>query len=259
MVLERNRAVWGTTPCGDRYANGLPRGSREYFEAVAVKRYKGHPFILETMDKFDFCGKSVLEIGCGAGYDLVQLCKRGVIASAIDATPLSIELAQKNLQYHGYQGELRICSAENLPFNNDTFDYIYSCGVLHSIPNIEGCLSEINRILKPKGKAIIILYNTNSLYYWITLQLQRILQCKPMDYILSKIEVSDSTELAYVTTYTSKELRQLLNNAGLKVDNIWIRKLVKEDLPFNPLLPQKVLDWIGKKLGWYLVSVSEKS
>jgi hypothetical protein len=75
------------------------------------------------------------------------------------------------------------------------------------------------------------------------------------------IEYTASTELPLVNVYTGTELIKLFKNVGFIVESLWVRKLVKEDLPAIPLfeklwrfIPQPWLDFVGKALGWYLIA-----
>ena len=57
--------------------------------------------------------------------------------------------------------------AERLPFEDASFDRVSSNGVLHHTPDMLGSLREIRRVLRPGGRATIIVYNRNSLHYWL--------------------------------------------------------------------------------------------
>jgi ubiquinone/menaquinone biosynthesis C-methylase UbiE len=55
--------------------------------------------------------------------------------------------------------------AENLPFEDGTFDIVYSFGVLHHTENTEQAISELHRVLKPGGQAAVMLYSKSSYFY----------------------------------------------------------------------------------------------
>ena len=81
---------------------------------------------------------------------------------------------------------------------------------------------------------------------------------------LSRIEYTTSTALPLVNVYTRKAIRELLKNTGFTVDDIWVRKLVREDLPgnffswFYKMIPQLLLDRIGRMFGWYIIAKATK-
>jgi len=86
--------------------------------------------------------------------------------TGIDITPKSIELTKKNLEVHKYRSNLLVADAENLPFESNSFDVVYSFGILHHTLNTQKAIDEIYRTLKPNGKAVIALYHKNSLSFW---------------------------------------------------------------------------------------------
>jgi ubiquinone/menaquinone biosynthesis C-methylase UbiE len=112
--------------------------------------------------KFEkYKGLKILEVGCGIGTDLTNFAKSND-AVGIDISKESLKLAKENFKLHDLKGKFIHASATKLPFKDKAFDLIYSCGVLHHIPNIINAVSEIHRVLKPKGKIIILLYNLKS-------------------------------------------------------------------------------------------------
>ena len=111
----------------------------------------GNPFTLGPIKK----GDAVLDIGCGAGFDLYVACqmvgKEGRV-SGIDLTPEMVEKAQRNLEDAACQADIRAASSEAIPFETDTFDVVISNGVLNLSPLKEQTFSEIYRVLKPGGR-----------------------------------------------------------------------------------------------------------
>ena len=112
-------------------------------------------------------GKSVLEIGCGLGAHTEMLCKAGANLTSIDLAPQSIVTTKKRLDLKNLRAEVFEADAENLPFEDEEFDLIWSWGVIHHSPNTEKCAKEIQRVLKTGGELRIMLYHTNSMYNWI--------------------------------------------------------------------------------------------
>jgi ubiquinone/menaquinone biosynthesis C-methylase UbiE len=97
------------------------------------------------------------------GNDTIQFARRGMQVSGVDLTDAAIELIQKRFALYGLSGDFRVADAEKLPFADATFDAVYSFGVLHHTPDTAGSIEEVRRVLKPGGKAYIMLYNTRSL------------------------------------------------------------------------------------------------
>ena len=161
--------------------------------------------------------------------------------------------------------------AENLQFKDESFDIVFSIGVLHHTPDIGKGFGESYRVLKHGGEAWIIVYHRNSIFYWITLFLvEHVLKFgflkRKFSERLSMIEYTTSKELPIVNVYSRSVLKRMLKDAGFAVQSLWVRKLVKEDLPALPLLgrlgrfiPQRWLDFLGKAFGWYLIARAKKN
>ena len=94
--------------------------------------------------------------------------------SGVDLTAESVErvrtrLTLRELPYE----ELRQGSVLDLPFADDTFDMVFSHGVLHHVPDIKQAQSEIHRVLRPGGELVIMLYARWSLNYLVSIALIR--------------------------------------------------------------------------------------
>jgi len=101
-------------------------------------------------------GETVLDIGCGAGMDLLLLAKRvGPTGEAIgvDMTDLMVERARQSAQARGLsQVEVRTGDATALPVADASIDVVSSNGVLNLVPEKARAFGEILRVLKPGGR-----------------------------------------------------------------------------------------------------------
>jgi len=101
-------------------------------------------------------GETVLDIGCGAGMDLLLAAKRtGATGHAIgvDMTAAMVERAQKYVEATGLRlVEVRPCDATALPIADTSIDVVSSNGVLNLVPEKDGGFGEIFRVLKPGGR-----------------------------------------------------------------------------------------------------------
>jgi SAM-dependent methyltransferase len=73
----------------------------------------------------------------------------------------------------GLPGTFQIADAENLDFADASFDRVYSHGVLHHTPDTARAISEIHRVLKPGGQAMVMLYHRGSYNYRIGIRVLR--------------------------------------------------------------------------------------
>ena len=155
---EEVRDFWNADPCGTRYLEG-----KEDLEAHARARYALEPFIFEFANFQSARGLRVLEIGVGMGADYLEWLKAGAKATGVDLSAASIERARHRCQQAGYQPDLRVGDAEQLPFPDNSFDVVYSYGVMHHSPNTRQCVREAFRVLKPGGQARIMVYHHPSM------------------------------------------------------------------------------------------------
>ena len=115
---------------------------------------------LPRLVPFDgYRGKHVLDVGCGAGTDLVRFARGGAVVTGVDIAPSAIELATENFAQQGLAADLREADGEHLPFPDETFDLVYAHGVVQYTSNARALVDECRRVLKPGGEAIVQVYN----------------------------------------------------------------------------------------------------
>jgi SAM-dependent methyltransferase len=171
-LKERVRAFWQAHPCGTKFSDA-EIGSREFFERVEAHRYTKEWHIPDAADFAGAKGLRVLEIGCGLGTDGAQFARAGADYTGVDLTEAAIELARKKFELFGLRGKFKVADAENLDFAADSFDIVYSHGVLHHTPDTAGAVREIHRVLKPGGRAVVMLYHRGSYNYRVGIRVLR--------------------------------------------------------------------------------------
>ncbi len=161
-LKEVVQKFWDKNACGEIYAEG---GSlRDQLERQARTRYELEPYILDFAGFGDGRGKDVLEIGVGMGADHWQWAKSQPRSlTGIDLTPRAINFTRERLGLYGLTSDLRVADAESLPFEDNSFDLVYSWGVLHHSPDTSRAIGEVLRVLKPGGEARIMIYHTYSM------------------------------------------------------------------------------------------------
>ena len=107
-------------------------------------------YIIKTMGKDNFKDKKILDVGCGCGEASVYFAKQGACVTASDISSGMVDLAVKVAEYHNVKIDSVVCSAEELPFEDNSFDIVYAANVLHHV-DIKKALSEIKRVLKKDG------------------------------------------------------------------------------------------------------------
>jgi SAM-dependent methyltransferase len=171
-LKDRVRAFWQAHPCGTKFSDA-ELGTPEFFERVAAHRYTKEWHIPEAADFCGARGLRVLEIGCGMGTDGARFAQAGAHYTGIDLTQAAIDIARKRFELSGLEGEFRVADAENLDFSDDSFDRVYSHGVLHHTPDTPRAVAEIHRVLKPGGQAVVMLYHRGSYNYRIGIRVLR--------------------------------------------------------------------------------------
>jgi SAM-dependent methyltransferase len=155
------REFWNERSCGEVYAVGAV--PREQLENQARARYSLEPWIPSFADYPAAAGKDVLEIGVGMGADHFEWAKAKPRSLAgIDLTERAIRFTADRLDLYGLHSDLRLADAENLPFPEESFDIVYSYGVLHHSPDTALAIQEVYRVLKPGGIAKIMIYHAHS-------------------------------------------------------------------------------------------------
>ena len=172
QLKERVRAFWQAHPCGTKFADAEP-GSQKFYELVEQHRYAKEWHIPEAANFAGTKGLKVLEIGCGLGTDGAQFAKAGADYTGIDLTDAAVDLARRRFAVTNLPGKFKTADAENLDFENESFDLVYSHGVLHHTPDTARAVKEIHRVLRPGGRAVVMLYHRDSYNYRVNISLLR--------------------------------------------------------------------------------------
>ena len=90
-------------------------------------------YIISRIGKHNFKGKRILDVGCGCGEASVYFAKNGAVVTASDISQGMLDLALKVSAHHKIHIESKLCSAEELPFEDSSFDIVYAANVLHHV------------------------------------------------------------------------------------------------------------------------------
>lgn len=197
---------WNEGSCGeDLYLKGF---SKDDYAYQAKRRYELEPqLVFGEFQKYN--GKKTLEIGVGLGADHQQLAEAGAILSGIDLTERAVGHTKRRFELFGLNSNLQVADAENLPFEDASFDAVYTWGVIHHSPNTQKAVDEIYRILKPGGFAKIMIYSKYSIIgymLWIRYALLTLKPWRSLSYIYYHYLESPGTK-----AYSYKEAQILLS------------------------------------------------
>jgi len=251
---------WNNDPCGGLAADDLPMGSRAFYQRIDQNRYQEYaPWMKSVMEYDKFAGQRLLEVGFGMGTDLFQFASHGAIVSGIDLTPRHYEIASQRFKLYGIPADLRLGDAEEMPYEDESFDAVYTFGVIHHSPNTEKIVDEIYRILKPGGRAIITVYHKWSAFYLIQTLFANYFVSgaflrESLGKVVSRIEHRENSDAQpLVKVYSRRSLGRMLRQfSSVKFE---IRHLRAGEFSyFRRLIPLSLIPRLETRLGWFLVA-----
>lgn len=134
-------------------------GSREFFADLDQYHFEKLHHLPRLIDFDGYRGKKILDVGCGAGTDLVRFAKGGALVSGVDLAASAVSLARQNVAQQGLAADLREADGEHLPFDDNTFDLVFAHGVVQYTAHDQALVDECHRVLKPGGTAVFQVYN----------------------------------------------------------------------------------------------------
>jgi SAM-dependent methyltransferase len=230
--VESTREFWSHAQPGFRFTRYEP-GTPEFYRDVERHRYELEPHIPEIARFDEWRGCHVLEVGCGVGTDASRFARAGARYAGVDQTSQAIELARRRFALDGLEGTFVEADATALPFPDESFDLVYSHGVLHHIPNTERAVNEIHRVLRDGGTALVMVYHRDSLNYRFNiLVIRRLLAASLIipgaEAILRRLAPADGDLLAAHSELLHRHGVRYLTESALFLSN-------NTDGPGNPL------------------------
>jgi SAM-dependent methyltransferase len=163
---------WNRNTLGLQYVSdlSLEPGSPEFFAHIRpwMNPYK-FPWIMQRIERESALlrGEHLLEIGCGMGFDSLEFLKRGVRVTATDLTPNAVRMTERHFELEGVKAEsVHTENALWLSFPDETFDAVWSNGVLHATGDTRLAIAEARRVLKTGGRAIISHFYRKPSWMW---------------------------------------------------------------------------------------------
>lgn len=202
---EQVHDFWNAAACGEKLY--LPQVTQQGYLAQSQQRYALEPFIVDFAQFDLYRNKKVLEIGVGLGADHQRFAEAGAVLHGIDLTEHAIQHTQQRFALFNLSSKLQTGDAENLHYENDCFDMVYSWGVLHHSPDTTKTIEEVYRVLKKNGEAKIMIYHQYSFVGYMLWLRYALFKLKPFT-SLKKI-YSQYLESPGTKAYSKREAYQL--------------------------------------------------
>lgn len=254
---------WDNNPCGGQWTTYL-----EYYEWLQHTE----PYIFKILDKYDWDGKVVADIGCGQGPFTNYIAERGAKVIGLDISFNSILMARQGTrELNNSSTNFTKGDAENLALPSDYFDVVVSVGVLHHTPDTQRSIDEVYRILKPNGLAIVMLYRRNNPKWWMTKALRSFGKSSLADKLRKNLDTNNTQGTALLElfgvpvlkAYSNEETMLMFKKFGDRSINNYQPGFKRMIDIFNFLHPlHNFLNWFDKSVqqpwGFYQVITAYK-
>lgn len=206
-------------------------------------------------------GLTVLDFGCGPGYDLVGFAteSRPARLIGVDVSSSSLAEAKARLALHGAGPELHHHDVTKapLPIAAATVDLVHSSGVLHHMPSMEPALVELRRVLKPGGRAQFMVYHADSIWLHLYVAYERqILQGLDagLDLPAAFQKSTDGPDCPISRCYTQQSFTDLVTRNGFAFEGFgvaisaWEMSLLHKRFAaiMDPALPEVSRDFLAR-------------
>lgn len=205
-------------------------------------------------------GKKVLEIGCGAGSHSALISKYASELVSIDITNKAVETTNKRFEIFGIENARAMqVDAENMPFDDESFDFVWSWGVIHHSANTDIIVDQIHRVLKDGGKTTLIVYHKNSTRYYLHGLYQGIFKLKFLKYrslYAVNMTFTDGFIARHYTRKSGKALFKKFSNIKTSVTDSGVLTVIIGWGCLTRLLPtilKPINKWINNRFGWFLI------
>jgi len=249
VLIEEVKRFWNDRPCNVRHSS-KEIGTKEYFNEVERKKFFVEPHILKFTQFLQWKNKKVLEVGCGLGTVGINFALNGADYTGVELSSESLELAKKRFEVYNKYGKFYLGNAEELSFfvPVETYDLIYSFGVIHHSPHPEKIVSQIKKYMNENSVLKIMLYAKDSWKNYM------------IDAGLDQPEAQYGCPIA--NTYTKQDVVELLNGyevLSIEQDHIFPYqiepykkgKYIKQ--PWFDTMPTGMFETLEKNLGWHLL------
>ncbi len=134
-------------------------GTAGFFADLDQYHFEKLHHLLRLVDFTAWRGRDVLDIGCGAGVEVVRFARGGAQVWGVDLSDQAVRLTAQNIRQQGVGAGLAVADGERLPFTDASFDFVYAHGVVQYASDDRAIVAECRRVLRPGGTALFQVYN----------------------------------------------------------------------------------------------------
>lgn len=165
---QANAEFWDEL-CGNTFAQalGITDHSLESLKRFDQAYLEFYPYLLDRVGLDQLAGKTVLEVGLGYGTLSQQLASVVGDYTGLDVAAGPVNMVNHRLRMQDLQGRAIQGSILNAPLPSDSLDALVAIGCFHHTGDVQRCVDETYRLLKPGGLAKIMVYNRFSYRQWL--------------------------------------------------------------------------------------------
>lgn len=265
VTINDVRDFWNQRPCNLRHSPE-PVGTRAYFEQVRDRKYRVEPHIRAFAEFDRWNGKRVLEIGCGIGTDTISFAQAGAHVTAVDLSEASLDLTRQRAEVFGLNDRVTTlqANAEQLDqvLEPQTFDLIYSFGVIHHTPDPDAALTAIRKYAGPETALKLMVYYR---YAWKVMAIvlsEGYGQFWKLDELVAhSSEAQSGCPVTY--TYTRNSASDWLRRCGFQTTRMAVDHIFPYAIPqykqyqyvkswYFRMMPQPLFRALESTMGWHL-------
>lgn len=264
-LLGRVQEFWNSRPCNIRHSP-QPVGTREYFDEVEARKYFVEPHIPGFAQFERWKDKKVLEIGCGIGTDAINFARAGAKLTAVELSDTSLDLCKKRFDVYGLKAQFHQGNVEELDsvVPIETYDLIYSFGVIHHTPHPDKALEQLKMYAGPDTEIRVMLYSKFSWkVLWIILTYGRGAFWNVDGLVARYSEAQEGSPVSYCYNFSGvRDLFRDFEILELRKEHIFSYRIDKyvqydyEKVWYFRWMPEPLFRWLERCLGWHTLIVA---
>lgn len=236
----------------DLEISGHAAGTPGFFADLDQYHFEKLHHLLRIVDFTAWRQRDVLDVGCGAGVEVVRFAQAGAHTWGVDLSGQAVQLTKQNLAHQGLGAGLAVADGELLPFADASFDFVYAHGVVQYAADDRAVVAECRRVLRPGGTALFQVYNRVS---WLHL-LSKVMKV-PLEHedapVLRRYSIPEFRSL--VSAFSSVEIIPERFPVKSRLHKGWKGTLYNAAFvgTFNAL-PRALV----RRFGWHLIAICRK-